>query len=137
MSPRSVRQLLIAALVVQAVGCGTSAPAELKDASGKPVPDQVGAIYRGVKHCDTTRVTYVWLGHQQYVGDPRKKSPHEPLRAGYADRVAVPADAKDTGYHSGHLRLFLAADGLALYLVRSDGRTAKRLPKAPYPEGCK
>ena len=130
------RKLLLSAAVLLSVGCGASAPDELRDVNGKPVPVEIASIYGGAKHCDTQRVTYVMLGDTQYVGDPRKKSSDEPLRAGYADRVALPADAKDTGYHSGNLRLFIAADGTAAYLVRGDGKTAKRLPKAPHPIGC-
>lgn len=127
---------VVPAAVVPAAACSGPAPAELTDAGGRPVPDQVASIYRGLKHCDTTRVTYVMLGDRQYVGDPDKKTPDAPWRAAYADRVAVPGDARDTGYRSGALRVFVAADGSAVYLVRSDGQWAKRLPKAPYAMGC-
>ena len=90
-------------------------------------------VIQGPEHCewDSAAMLHVgWpLGHEskdmsearQYVRDPEGVLPEEPLRTSYDGDVALPDDAKSTGYRTPFMELWLGRDAKqAAYLVFSD-----------------
>lgn len=136
--PRYTRLACLASICVLALaGCSPSGNRKiLQDANGKVVPLEVAELYRGLKHCDQQSMTFVHLAKRQYIGDPDRKLPADVFTSAYAERVPLPADARDTGFHSEKLRLYEAADQSAVYVVAVDATTAKRLPLASRVIGC-
>lgn len=68
--------------------------------------------------------------YAQWVRDPRGVvSPA--LQQGFSPRAQLPPDAVDTGYRSGHVELWLAADRSAAYFVNAtDPDDVERWPRA-------
>lgn len=100
------------------------------DPDGARVPVTTVTTFRGSEHCgeqDTTFLTFGEYGKgESFVGNP-SRSMRSQLRATYEEDVALPADATDTGFSKDELRVWLAADGSAAYLVGADG-FAERWP---------
>ncbi|MEP7056002.1 MAG: hypothetical protein ABI912_12230 [Actinomycetota bacterium] len=123
-----------------AVGCSrspsASAPMKLVDAAGKHVPQEKAEISKGPAHCDWTSLTFVFIDRREYVADPQRKLPAGALKGEYADRIPVPSDARDTGYHVGDVHLYEAADRQAVYLLSAKKGMAQRLSAVTQSVGC-
>ncbi len=126
---------VVVAAFVAAAGCSRGLE-PITDAQGKRVPDELAAIHKGPGHCDWTHATFIYIGDDQYIGDPRNEVEAD-LVGEYAAKVPLPVDVKDTGYRSGERRLYLARDRSAVFLVRGSSTTAQRLPRAVRMVGCK
>lgn len=98
------------------------------DETGEPVSTKTVASWRGPEHCSWQSMTFLYLGKDRR---PFLRDPLPDLRgllAGpYQAHVAVPADARDTGYRREGRRLWVSADGRHAYVGSPDD--AERWPR--------
>jgi hypothetical protein len=126
-----------------------------QDRTGTPVPDGanggrlVMVSYDGPRHCDWESVTFLQLAWppgrvapsdqarnvRQYLRDPNGVLAELSAPGGFG-RVALPADAHDTGYRHGAYHLWISrsdADRF-VYVVGPGG--VERWPRATQPIAC-
>jgi hypothetical protein len=105
---------------------------------GDRVPTSTIQSFRGAEHCGWQDTTFLWLGQDardgEFYGRPSPDM-RRFLLTTYADHVARPADARDTGFARDGRHLWVAADGSAAYLVGADG-DAERWPSSRRPLRC-
>jgi hypothetical protein len=105
---------------------------------GDRVPTSTIQSFRGAEHCGWEDTTFLWLGEGGRDGEfYREPSPdmRRFLLTTYAAEVALPPDARDSGFARDGRQLWLAADGSAAYLVGAGGG-AERLPASSRPFRC-
>ncbi len=74
--------------------------------------------------------------HRQWIRDPLGVVNPE-LEQGFSARAVLPTDAVDTGYRTGAVELWLAADRSAAYFVNGRDRSdVERWPQAAQPYLC-
>lgn len=102
------------------------------DGSGAPV--LTGLVYSmaGSPDCGGEQMTFLYLGRDVFYGHPDEGF-RQYATVPYAEHVAVPADARDTGYQREG-REFRVTDQAA-YLVGADG-DAERWPAPNQQLGC-
>jgi hypothetical protein len=110
------------------------------DDSGHRVPVATVRSERGPAHCDWQDLTFLSLGPDrrgaQFVRDAGGEL-RAFLHSAFDPRATLPENAKDTGYHRGGRRLWLAADGRAAYLVAvGDPDDVERWPGAKDRVAC-
>ncbi|GAB3938848.1 hypothetical protein [Micromonospora vulcania] len=133
-------------LVVAACGSGD---AELTYWSNGTDQNKAVESYAGSEHCGWQDVTFLHVqlplpgqtgvaANRQYVRDPAGRLDAE-VRATYAPRTELPADARSTGYAGPDGRqLWLApsdSDTLA-YVVYPDSRRVEAWPRTTQTLGC-
>jgi len=100
------------------------------DADGDPVPTLLIHAEAGPEHCDWQEMTFLYLGKggrgSEFYGTPPGEL-QKHLTTTYASHTELPPAALDTGYQREGRELWVAADGSAAYLARSDG-DAQRWP---------
>jgi len=105
------------------------------DADGSPVPVSMVQSFPGPEHCDWQDITFLYVGPErsadQYLRDTTGEL-GEALRTTYADNVALPKDARDTGWHRDGQELWLEPGHPdAAYLVAlDDPHQVERWPAA-------
>lgn len=123
-----------------------SSPGLVWTKDGRTVGGRELNAMAGAEHCGWESAAFVHLGWplgtvsttiaqaRQYVRDPQGVVPggfREGLRLG----AALPSDARDTGYRTGALHLWLASsDPDAIYL--RVGQDVERWPRAVRPVAC-
>lgn len=105
-------------------------------------------MYRGPEHCDWEQVVFLNLGWplgesarsdppaqvRQFARDPAGRL-GPALTGEFRSRVALPADATDTGYYTGGVHLWLAAsDPTGAYLT--DGESVERWARTTHSVAC-
>ncbi len=106
------------------------------DAEGRRVPMSKLHSADGPEHCDWQDIVFLHLDDKTFLRDTHGELA-EALRTTYSATVALPRDAKDTGYQHDGRRLWLADDGSAAYLVTTnDPQDVERWPGASEPIGC-
>ncbi|MEV1008085.1 hypothetical protein [Streptomyces sp. NPDC049881] len=95
------------------------------DADGGRVPVSEISSSEGSAHCDWQAADFLEIGRDAdralYARDPEGVLPGGMLAAPYDGDAALPADARDTGWHLGDRRLSLAADGATAYVRTPEG----------------
>jgi hypothetical protein len=148
--------LIAVVLVLVTAGCqGSQFVVGWRDRSGNRPPDGRSASNHhalvvdsrlGPQHCDWTSITFLSLSWpvgtvahppdesvRGFVRDPRRKlSAH--LVGSFARTALLPRDAQDAGFRRRSWRLYVAADGDAVFLVR--GGRVERWPREPTGVGC-
>ncbi|MEU4039464.1 hypothetical protein [Streptomyces collinus] len=106
------------------------------DRAGERVPVRRLSSHPGPEHCDWQSAHFLTLGERTYVRDPEGVFRRDGLiDARYRQRVRMPADARDTGYHRRGRHLWLTADRDTAYVRTSAGVEA--WPRAPRGVACK
>jgi len=86
-----------------------------KDVDGDRVATATIQSYAGSEHCDWQQMTFLEVGGATYVGDP--VAGLEGFLVGRANPdVALPSDARDTGYSRDGRSLWLSADKARAYV---------------------
>lgn len=95
------------------------------DRDGKRVPITVISSSEGSAHCDWQKAHFLVTGEGRdrvlYARDPDGVLGDEMLEAPYQGDVAMPADAKDTGYRLRDRQLWLTDDKKTAYVRTSGG----------------
>ncbi|MBT2416813.1 hypothetical protein J7F01_09865 [Streptomyces sp. ISL-22] len=110
------------------------------DEHGRRVPTTEISSSAGSAHCDWEKAYFLALGEyrdrRMYARDPDGVLEPGMLTAAYDGDVAMPADARDTGYRLGDRRLWLTGDTSTAYVRTPDGVEAWPLVKDGM-GGCK
>ncbi|MFD1825685.1 hypothetical protein [Mumia zhuanghuii] len=104
------------------------------DADGRVSTRRVQS-YAGPAHCSWDDMTFLEIDEAEYVRAP-EPDPHVAtlLSGAYEAAVALPPDARDTGFHRGEDHLWLSADGAWAFV--GDGERVERWPRAVGKLGC-
>ncbi|SFF54996.1 hypothetical protein SAMN05216251_118117 [Actinacidiphila alni] len=86
------------------------------DAAGRRQPLSRVNSSVGPAHCGWQAARFLEVGATLYARDPSHVLPPGMLSRSYAARVALPPDARDTGFHRGDQHLWLAADDSFAYI---------------------
>jgi hypothetical protein len=134
----------VAGAALTLIGCGSGQFDEAwVNGGGKRLSRDVVSVAHGTGDC-FGGVTVLHLGWppgksshftigptaRQYIRDPDKAFPAHVLAARFSDRAALPEDARNTGFRSGEWRLWIAADGRAVFLVGD-----RRVERWPWNKG--
>jgi hypothetical protein len=112
-----------------------------QDADGNRVSTSRVQSFAGPEHCDWQDITFLYVGpekdHDEYLRDTTGELA-DALSTSYADDVAVPRDAADTGYRHDGRELWLEPGRPdAAYLVNVDNpKDVERWPAAKDIIGC-
>ena len=104
------------------------------DKDGVRVPTSKVQSSKGPEHCDWQSVTFLYLGRQQYLRDPKGAISHARYKSSYDAAATLPGDAEDTGFRLDGKSLWLAADESAAYV--GAGPTVERWPAPKDMVGC-
>jgi hypothetical protein len=128
--------------VISEAGCDPSAVGETTTAPGatQPVCTSANVIEVHEGHCGwdglflSVDVEDESIGHRTYVRD-ESSVPEDAITTKSASDAALPPDAIDTGFHTGHVQLWIstARDQESAYLVDEEGGT-ERWPEVVF--GC-
>ncbi|MBW9210167.1 hypothetical protein KV100_10900 [Mumia sp. zg.B21] len=116
-------------------------PEDVAEAAGVQVwSDATGRVstrritsYAGAEHCAWEHMTFLKLGKAEYVREP-DASLADFFAGPYASSVALPPDARDTGFRRGSDHLWLSADGAWAYV--GSGERVERWPRVVERLGC-
>ena len=109
---------------------------------GLSVPSAELVASAGPAHCGWDSITMMFIGwplgtrsanaaqSRQYIRDPSGTLPTQGLMGSWARNPQVPADASDTGYRYGALRLYLAASDEDKYAYLVAPADAERWPRS-------
>jgi hypothetical protein len=112
-----------------------------EDGSGGRVPVTRIQSFQGGEHCSWTDITFLLVGQEQkadwYVRDPNGGDFSELLRTTFANDLALPKGATDTGLRRDGRQLWIGPDKEAAYLVSlDDPEDVERWPAAKQPIWC-
>lgn len=106
-----------------------------RDADGEPVPTSQVSARPGPGHCNWESATFLRLGEDTYIGDPRDVFEDRDFAVSYQRDADLPSDAVSTGFTDGRRTIWrVPGDRRAVYLV-SDSHT-ERWPRDIRGIGC-
>jgi hypothetical protein len=104
------------------------------NAKDERVPTRTIQSSRGPEHCDWDSAIFLSLGDDIFVKDTQGVLPHELLSGPFVPDIALPKDARDTGYMLDGQRLWVGADRSSAFIVTE--QAVERWPVATASVGC-
>jgi hypothetical protein len=125
-----IRVLLVGFLAGVLAGC-TSTGQMWTNPSEPGIQETTGS-----RHCDQQSLTFLEYDRTQYVSDPQGLVPPQWRIGDFEVLAAVPGSAVDTGYRAGSKQLWVADDGVAVYVANTDSGEVTRWPQLRNGFGC-